>query len=604
MHYNIYENGGAVEGYVTVSGMVVTDFIRLKGDPVERLEAASKQYVDLIASTVKSLGVVSGSFNKDILPGFSGQVFSIAGNNVLTLSTVDIPPNTYAKITVGPNGFVNGGSNLTYDDIPSLSWSKINTGRPTTLVGYGIVDGVNSIAGQITGALTANSSPVDGKDLATKGYTDTKPLNAKTYSVGDLIVGGYFIPPTGFLRCNGGEVSKTTYAALYSVVGDAYATSTEAGLGLQGYGKPWTMQNLINNVQSGDLTDYTQHSDLPQGQSYGNVVVTKNRVYLFPGLVNGVLTSNFYTTTINPDGTIEPTSSAGQTPHLTDGAAILAIKDKVYIIGGSVDQANPLTDKVAIANINPDGTLGSWNVGNPLPISIGRSDAFYVHGKIFVFVGWDNLGGNVGSSAKVIVGTPSADGSSVAWGAPITLGVPNMTSGMFAMGTKVYAVTNYDGGEPAVEIWESSLSADGTLSHFNTVATYPGSSYGKPVVTNGSLYLLNYFSPVSSPFTAARISISGETFGELTKFSGITEQRDEFASFVTSSKLYVLGGTKMVDGNVVSVVKVASYSFSGGTNNYSIYYNEVAGSAGDPTKFRLPDYTSSAEPNGKVFVRY
>ena len=36
-------------------------------------------------------------------------------------------------------------------------------------------------------------------------------------------------PPTGFLVCDGSEVSKTTYADLYTIIGDTYGTSTDAG---------------------------------------------------------------------------------------------------------------------------------------------------------------------------------------------------------------------------------------------------------------------------------------------------------------------------------------------------------------------------------------
>ena len=225
MRYNIYENGGAVEGLVTISGMTVTGYISLRGDSVERMEAASKQYVDFLASTVKSNSVVSGTFNKERLPAFSGQVTSVAGNNVLAITPTGVAPNTYTKITVGVNGLVTAGSNLTVTDIPNLSWLKIATGKPTTLAGYGISDGVTRAGGNVTGVLTANSHPVDDKDVATKQYTDSKALSSKTYEVGDLITGGYDVPPTGFLRCNGGELDKTTYAALYGVIGDLFGGS-------------------------------------------------------------------------------------------------------------------------------------------------------------------------------------------------------------------------------------------------------------------------------------------------------------------------------------------------------------------------------------------
>ena len=57
MRYNIYENGGAVEGLVTISGMTVTGYIRLRHNPVENTEAASKQYVDSLLALLDSNSV-------------------------------------------------------------------------------------------------------------------------------------------------------------------------------------------------------------------------------------------------------------------------------------------------------------------------------------------------------------------------------------------------------------------------------------------------------------------------------------------------------------------------------------------------------------------
>jgi hypothetical protein len=62
-----------------------------------------------------------------------GITDSIAGNAPITGAT-----NT--KITYDSKGLVVGGSNLLIADIPDLPWSKITTGKPTTLSGYGIVD--------------------------------------------------------------------------------------------------------------------------------------------------------------------------------------------------------------------------------------------------------------------------------------------------------------------------------------------------------------------------------------------------------------------------------------------------------------------------------
>ncbi|MDV7972096.1 phage tail protein [Pseudomonas aeruginosa] len=58
----------------------------------------------------------------------------------LTLANSGVSAGTYSKVTVNAKGLVTAGAALVASDIPALDWSKITTGRPTTLGGYGITD--------------------------------------------------------------------------------------------------------------------------------------------------------------------------------------------------------------------------------------------------------------------------------------------------------------------------------------------------------------------------------------------------------------------------------------------------------------------------------
>ena len=59
-------------------------------------------------------------------------------------SNVSITGATHTKITYDAKGLVTGGADLTASDVPALDWGKITSGKPTTLSGYGITDGVSS----------------------------------------------------------------------------------------------------------------------------------------------------------------------------------------------------------------------------------------------------------------------------------------------------------------------------------------------------------------------------------------------------------------------------------------------------------------------------
>ena len=62
------------------------------------------------------------------------------GSITLTLANSGVTAGTYTKVTVDTKGRVTSGSSLSASDIPALDWSKITSGKPTTLAGYGITD--------------------------------------------------------------------------------------------------------------------------------------------------------------------------------------------------------------------------------------------------------------------------------------------------------------------------------------------------------------------------------------------------------------------------------------------------------------------------------
>ena len=88
----------------------------------------------------------TGTISTSVLPAFTGgDVTSSAGSSTLTLANVGTA-GTYAKVTTDVKGRVTSGTSLSASDIPSLAWSKITSGLPTTLSGYGITDAVLSSA--------------------------------------------------------------------------------------------------------------------------------------------------------------------------------------------------------------------------------------------------------------------------------------------------------------------------------------------------------------------------------------------------------------------------------------------------------------------------
>ena len=95
----------------------------------------------------------------------------LTANRTISLSTSGVSAGTYTKVTVDTYGRVTSGGTLSSTDIPNLDWSKITSGKPTTLAGYGITDGVNNIT--FTGSGNAITAVTISNHLLTftKGET-------------------------------------------------------------------------------------------------------------------------------------------------------------------------------------------------------------------------------------------------------------------------------------------------------------------------------------------------------------------------------------------------------------------------------------------------
>ena len=64
--------------------------------------------------------------------------------------------------------------------------------------------------------------------------------------IGTILMYGSITPPAGFLNCNGAAVSRTTYAALFSVIGTTFG----AGNGTTTFNVPETTNNTIRGGYS------------------------------------------------------------------------------------------------------------------------------------------------------------------------------------------------------------------------------------------------------------------------------------------------------------------------------------------------------------------
>lgn len=227
MKFKIFRSGGYSNTGISTEGGQSNGPLIMFGDPVAPLQTSTKRYVDNRYDNLNASDFASGVIPTNKLPILGGDIITEEGSNVISLKNTGVIAGTYTKVNVNSKGLVTNVASLTESDIPNLSFIKLAIGRPSSLDGYGILDGVNVNGDTMTGSLTINGVATVSNDLINKSYLDSAIGNiVSTDRTGNTIRTTESSTPDGYLRCNGAELSKITFSALYAVIGDNFTSPT------------------------------------------------------------------------------------------------------------------------------------------------------------------------------------------------------------------------------------------------------------------------------------------------------------------------------------------------------------------------------------------
>ena len=164
-------------------------------------------------------GLSSNDFTDELLAKLNGITTGAQG--------------TFTKITTNSYGQVISGTTLSAADIPGLDWSKIISGKPTTLAGYGITDGVNAVSVTGTGNAVTTAS-ISGHTL-----TLTKALSFALIT-GTNATGTWPISITG----NAATASKWATARTITLAGSVTGSTSIDGSGNVTITTTYTTSNI------------------------------------------------------------------------------------------------------------------------------------------------------------------------------------------------------------------------------------------------------------------------------------------------------------------------------------------------------------------------
>jgi len=591
MRVDMPNKGGKTDGSFNIAGSNLTGPLLLAGDPSSAMEASTKRYVDTAVNSLNAGNITSGIISINRLPSFIGDFTNQVGSNIFTLNKSGVVPGTYTKVTTNAKGIITGGGYVTLADIPQFSWNKITSGKPNSIAGFNLSDAVNKAGDTMTGALSAHAAPTQNTHAATKQYVDGLIGSSVTLQVGDTLRRTSNASYAGYLQCNGGEISKTTYAALYGILGDKYTYPTNIRVG---NGCPWQQQYEFNSTQSADITGWTTGTALPATMYNSQVVVTKNRVYLLGGYLNSTISKSTYTAPINSDDTIGAWVKDVDLPFTMSDFTVFVTKNLVYLLGGYVNGST--SNIVYSATVNADGTLNAFTaLANRLPDDVSRAKPLVTRNRVYLLAGLVR-----GGSTNTVFSCPiNADGTLGVWVTDNPLPETTAFSQVAVTKDRVYILGSYN----HFNVYTAPVNADGTIGSWSLTTSLPQIVHNaQVVVTKNKVYLIggqtSYNVYLSTVYTAV-INADG-TLGAWTSGTAIPGVLATSQLITTNSKVYLLGGDTAPSKHASTVY---SANFAGGLNDYSVYY-DGSGIAVDPANFKLPD-TSSIDPTDiYTFIKY
>ena len=561
MKLNIDRQGGINDSFLSGGGGNVVGPLYLASDPTNGLDALTKQYVDNSLLSLNANNLISGTLSTLRLPAMNGDLTSAAGSGSLSLSATGVAPGGYGKVTVDNKGRVINGIALDAADIPSFAWSKIVTGKPTTLSGYGITDAITASGATATGYISVSGTPTTTTQLVNKSYLDTVAGGTTSIAVGDIISKVDPTTPTGFLKCNGAELDKTTYAGLYAAIGDRYSFTAEAGSG-----QPWRLQYQLNSDQFNDITGWTTGTSLPSIQCLSSAIVTKNRVYLLGGFNNTSYVSTVLTAPINEDGTLGTWSTGTALPGPITTAATIVVKNRVYMFGGSSSNGVHV-NTVYTAVINSDGTLGAWGNGTALPTVLSLSSSAVIKNRVYLFGGY-----NGSAYTNAVISAPvNTDGTIGSWVSENSLPGAIGQSPLIVTNNRIYLLGGRSNSPSYIPtVFTAPINSDGTIGIWTTSISLPSVMGETQVfVTKNRVYLLSGWTGTAYTSTVYTAIINADgTLGNWEIGTPLPGPLADSVVFATKNKIFLCSGYN----NSAYTATVYTASISGGLNDYSSYY--------------------------------
>jgi hypothetical protein len=251
------------------------------------------------------------------------------------------------------------------------------------------------------------------------------------------------------------------------------------------------------------------------------------------------------------------------------GQASVAYNGYLYVLGG-YDSNNVYHNDVKYAQINSDGSLGSWTATTSFTTPRWEQGAVAYNGYLYIF-GGQYYNGSANVDLNDVQYAPiNSNGTIGSWTATTSFTTGAYFFGAVAYNGYLYMVGGYnDANGTLSSVLYAPINSNGTIGSWNPTTSLGTAVYALGAVAyNGYLYNLGGSANSGDVNTVQYAPInSNGTIGSWTSATGFNGVREQFAAVVNDGYIYIIGG--LVNGQLTNNVQYAPIESNGSVGSWT-----------------------------------
>ncbi len=314
--------------------------------------------------------------------------------------------------------------------------------------------------------------------------------------------------------------------------------------------------SLVNDVGS-----WADTSALPAGFTDAATTVYGNYAYFLGGTEYTAIadTSTVYYAQVNTDGTLGSwATNATSMPAARLQHSAVAYNGYLYVLGGQG------TSSVIYAPIAANGTIGTWATGTSLATTTWYFPAAAYNGYLYVF------GGSVppnNTTSSVIYAQINTNGSIGSWNYTTALPVKLTYHAGVIRNGYVYLIggdNEVPGTNGTSSVSYAKMNSDGTVGQWSYTTALPAIRFNETAVANGDyIYVVGGFTDTVGSVTSSVLYApinSDATVGSWVNTTALSAKTVLHTSFAKNGYLYELTGKNTNGGVGTSTVRYSTVS--------------------------------------------